>query len=507
MRALYKLFYLSVISLLISAPLFAAESPVFIRGIRPLGMGGAFVAISDDQNAFFYNPAGITQRQGSQFVAFEVPVGVSEDTLDFYNFYQDREDDLQNFDSLPNDRKIDLLNEIDDKITDYQSRVRIGFPNTSYISGNQLVNFGMGLFGMAEIGFQFDRGMVIPSITMFGTVDIVGAVPLAHRFDVLPYIPGTMSVGTTLKWIRRMRIDERQKSILEFEEFDPQLQAGSGFGFDLGALYQPNPRWNAGLQISDVGGTTLNFESISATDPGELDKPAFSGMIPTQWNAGVAYIPSKITYWPGRSISTKDRIIFACDIRDFMSTDDRLLEDTGWKKIHMGAEFRFGPLSLRGGFNSGYPTFGGGLRVPYLGLRADYAYWADETGRFAGQLPEWNHQLTLALSWGDGKGRAYGSSDKASENVEPVAQPVVADPSVAPAPVPAEALSAPATAQTLAPPMISTTTVTAPAVTEAPVSTTPAATPAAVPAGAPAAEKQPAKADVTQPVAPGAQKK
>ena len=45
----------------------ASEPQVFIRGIRPLGMGGAFTAIADDQNAVFYNPSGITQRQGGLF--------------------------------------------------------------------------------------------------------------------------------------------------------------------------------------------------------------------------------------------------------------------------------------------------------------------------------------------------------------------------------------------------------------------------------------------------------
>ena len=33
----------------------AGDSPVYIRGIRPLGMGNAFTAVADDQNDFFYN--------------------------------------------------------------------------------------------------------------------------------------------------------------------------------------------------------------------------------------------------------------------------------------------------------------------------------------------------------------------------------------------------------------------------------------------------------------------
>ncbi|MDR3049712.1 MAG: hypothetical protein LBV16_07770 [Elusimicrobiota bacterium] len=39
------------------------DEPIRVKGIRPMGMGGAFAAIADDENAIHYNPAGITQRQ------------------------------------------------------------------------------------------------------------------------------------------------------------------------------------------------------------------------------------------------------------------------------------------------------------------------------------------------------------------------------------------------------------------------------------------------------------
>jgi len=98
---------------------------------------------------------------------------------------------------------------------------------------------------------------------------------------------------------------------------------------------------------------------------------------------------------------------------------------------------------LRGGYSSGYPAFGCGLRVPYLGARVDYAYWGDELGMYAGQQAEWNQQLTLAWSWGDQKGRAYGNDankkdaysekKKALKQQPPAAMPAKANDVIAPA--------------------------------------------------------------------------
>ena len=39
----------------------ARELPKFFEGVRPLGMGGAFTAVADDENALFYNPAGLAR--------------------------------------------------------------------------------------------------------------------------------------------------------------------------------------------------------------------------------------------------------------------------------------------------------------------------------------------------------------------------------------------------------------------------------------------------------------
>lgn len=452
---------LALAAFLLPAVAAASETPVLIRGARPLAMGGAFIALSDDHNAMFYNPAGLTQRTGSQFTLFEMPLGASDDIFQFMDFYNNRKDDLDNFDkTLTAQQKIDLLNEINDKITTYRPQIHFGFPNVSYVSGPGYLSWGLGVFDQADIGFQFQRSLIVPRIAMWGNIDMVVAAPVAHKFDSIPSIPkfwkvpeieipGTVSVGATLKYINRASISESM-SMLEFENMDPLLQMGNGFGLDFGTLYQPNKRWNYGLQISDLGGTSIKYAEVHSDKTGNI-RAAHTEMIVSQWNVGASYIPSKVYYWPHKSINTLDRLILVCDLRDVLSSDERLFEDTFWKKLHMGAELRFATFSLRGGFNSGYPTFGFGLGIPYLGLRADYAFWGDELGRYAGQIPEWNHQVSLSFRWGAEKGKAFGSDVKAetapvkaAEPVKQVEPPKEAAPAAAPAANPAVAPAAPA---------------------------------------------------------------
>ncbi|HAL87456.1 MAG TPA: aromatic hydrocarbon degradation protein, partial [Deferribacteraceae bacterium] len=45
---------------------FASGFAINEQGAKALGMGGAFAAQADDPTAVYYNPAGITQLEGTQ---------------------------------------------------------------------------------------------------------------------------------------------------------------------------------------------------------------------------------------------------------------------------------------------------------------------------------------------------------------------------------------------------------------------------------------------------------
>ena len=70
MRRAYLLTILVVVGLLMTVPVRAAfEHSIF--GVRPMGMGGAFTAVSDDSNALLWNPAGLAVQPDKEITIMD----------------------------------------------------------------------------------------------------------------------------------------------------------------------------------------------------------------------------------------------------------------------------------------------------------------------------------------------------------------------------------------------------------------------------------------------------
>ncbi|MDP2752998.1 MAG: hypothetical protein Q8P40_01195, partial [Nitrospirota bacterium] len=67
----------------------AKEYPSLYRGIRPLGMGGAFTAVSDDENALFYNPAGLSKISKFKLGLINPLLEVSKKSIELVQDAQD----------------------------------------------------------------------------------------------------------------------------------------------------------------------------------------------------------------------------------------------------------------------------------------------------------------------------------------------------------------------------------------------------------------------------------
>ena len=63
-----KKIYTLISVLIISAQLFAGGFQINEHGAKAMGMGGAFTAVANDASAIYWNPAGLTQMTGTQFM-------------------------------------------------------------------------------------------------------------------------------------------------------------------------------------------------------------------------------------------------------------------------------------------------------------------------------------------------------------------------------------------------------------------------------------------------------
>jgi hypothetical protein len=197
-------------------------------------------------------------------------------------------------------------------------------------------------------------------------------------------------------------------SVAEFEDFSLPFQSGDGYGLDLGFIYHLNSRWNFGMQLSDAFYTNIKYDEYKDDNPSK-SKPAYTAGIRPEWNLGVAYFPDKIYYWPGMYFETNKRFTFAADLADIANSDETLT-DSFWKKVHLGAEYKFAPFAVRAGVNSGYPTFGAAVATNVV--QFEYAFYGEEQGRYAGQDPSWFHRIMFSVKIGENRGRPYGKTVK-----------------------------------------------------------------------------------------------
>ncbi|MDR3275284.1 MAG: conjugal transfer protein TraF [Endomicrobium sp.] len=406
-----KIAILTALMLVSSLVVFASakENRAMINGLRPMSMGGAFSAIADDENAFFYNPAGVTYQHNCLIQVFSVDIAVNTKTFDFYNFYIDNKKGLSDFESLQYDEKSKLIDKILNQALSYTPNIFVSSPNILFIASpiaiNQnSLNFGFGVFSYSDLNCNFNRSIFIPSISYKAQVTGIGILPVAFKISSLQalQLPGTLSLGANFKYMYRVKTSTDNMSIDEFKNYDFKANAfyGTSFGIDFGAIYHLNSRWKFGLNVSDIYNSKIDYKKLnlgSNKASTSTTNNGYSSKINPELNLGAAYYPEKFYYWFGKYWTTNNKIVFASDLTDLINSDEPFIE-TPFKKFHIGTEYKYDPFVLRIGINSGYPTIGGGLSAGWINF--EYAFYGEERGMYAGQDPIWFHRILLSFQIG-----------------------------------------------------------------------------------------------------------
>ena len=350
---------------------FAEEMPLFYQGIRPLGMGGAFTAVADDDNALFYNPAGLLQKKGKGNFEIILPVF---STLEWGQNANDLANGVNDIsESGGSDQTVDLVN------------LFLGEPfhlKTSYFPNLIIHNFGVGLLTQGSISGTIHSPLSSNVLEAKGQVDVAMLFSYARPVTVKKM---PIYVGVTTKGVRR-GIVEKSYSLRELTatttKFDPDtdIKQGTGVALDLGFLYPMSGRVGSPLLKSMAMQPTvgLSLQNIVGGDLGN------AGEIPFQANLGVA-LDQKVGW---------GAFLLAADIVDLTRNvgDDNNFS----KRLHMGLEYQLPyVLTLRTGLYQGYPSFGTTIDLWLIHLT--YAYYVEEIGAFAGQIPDARHVVKLSF--------------------------------------------------------------------------------------------------------------
>jgi len=361
-----------------------------VQGIRNLGMGNTGIGLSFDENALFYNPAGL--------------VGVDKILVGF-----------------------PILNEVSDDSVKIVKEIRelVKDKNTSGIAAllmgkrvhyrlltdlNLILPFGeLMTFGMARgLETQFDLGVRNP-------VSI--EIDFGFRLDSftnlgfgMPVARGRWLVGAGVESVERCDIPLRTTTIgtiltnTDLETIYGKCELNNlkraqtfNFGFQRRLETASAMKMIWGMSAYNVGGLKFN-RSDNETNPNPSDQNL-------ELSTGLSWQPS----WG------PVRMLYAIDLRDLTMkhADDTYCQsnkgtDCIWKRLHIGTEFGFFPIdsgastfAVRAGFNQGYFTYGFELNpfIFFRGLNIQYAVYKTETGDKIGDRPDKRRVLQINLGF------------------------------------------------------------------------------------------------------------
>jgi len=359
-----------ILILLLCQILFARPFGPSYYGFRSRGMGNASIAVMDDWNALYVNPAGLNLYKKK--FGFYGDMGFGGDwggIANFVNFAFKNAERFTQPDSLNHDFIIELIQDHDNVWHSFSL-----YPDVFLIAKD----FGLGIYSTIETRFALESGVLFPKIGISGTSDWVLASGISNVYDDF------LSVGMIGKSIIRVQVPEVFLNIPESVRRSDLLQNGEyfdatkelslitgGMSFDIGTIFHLGPKKGTkiGLVFQDILGFLGNERILIQSHIGIAQHvlPAIDGVV------------------------IKDFVV-ALDLKDIFRSSK---EKTFPEKVHMGMEIKFPYNAIRMGFNQGYFTFGLGLN--YHIVHFDYLYYNEELGNYVGQRPNPTHSFKFGL--------------------------------------------------------------------------------------------------------------
>ena len=348
-----------------------------VQGIRNLGMGNTGIGLSFDENALFYNPAGLVGVD-KILVGFPILNEVSDDSVkivkEIRELVQDK--NTSGIAALLMGKRVHYR-----LLTDLNLILPFGELMTFGMARGLETQFDLGVRNPVSI--EIDFGFRLDSITNLGF-----GMPVAR---------GRWLVGAGVETVERCDIPLRTTTIgtiltnTDLETIYGKCELNNlkraqtfNFGFQrrLETAHALKMIW--GMTANNIGG--LKFDrSDNETNPSDQN---------LELSTGLSFQPS----WG------PVRMLYAIDLRDLTMkhADDTYCQsnkgtDCIWKRLHIGTEFGFFPIdsgastfAVRAGFNQGYFTYGFELNpfIFFRFLNIQVAVYKTETGDQIGDRPD-----------------------------------------------------------------------------------------------------------------------
>lgn len=335
-----------------------ADDNRLYRSAYFLGRGDTGISVADDEEAIFYNPAGLALGKGiyKKTVLASPQIEVSRATRDIA-----RQLGAENADAVDTVR---------DHIGD---PIHFGLQN---FTGLILRRVALGAFvssGVSMLAYKSKDAGALETVEIGAVANGGATFSLAESF----FSPSLM-FGVTAKYLQRGKgyasastaeIDEVKE---KFDDTSSFIGMGAGGGADVGMMWQRGGQLNPsfGMTLSDVGNT-----KITPTDDTDLDLDVKQTL-----NLGVALEPG--TKW------SKLRLL--ADYRDALGA----VESNPRKRIHLGGELTVRDfIGFTLGLNQGYP--GGGVYMDLYVVRLDFGVYTEEIGERVGSRPDTRYVMRI----------------------------------------------------------------------------------------------------------------
>lgn len=397
---------IALVGIVISSELHA-ELPEGFTGPRPAGMGGAFTAVSNDENAFWTNPAGIARarkaRSRSKLHIAKFPnvmLGANSASRSMYNAIKSASgssvSDVVSGASVPTDKPFYMR--------------AAAFPVTIFEAGkNQPMGFGM--FGNSVSKIYIDKDTPSDARVVSYT-DVGAALGLAYT-----NFANRLNLGLTLRPTYRYAYEDTipsedltSKSALS-KRMRRDSNRGVGIGADAGVMFTLADFWfpTIGLAVRNLPtGCKADYLNPFTEERQNICGTKFSGssgnpdaltvVDPTDVRAGVSITPRFANNYSMR---------FSADVHNvYMKSTTAYYGLPGVdaaKLIHAGLEFFLGnpleqsPFSVRVGANQGFVTYGASLNLPWFHI--DFASYGVDISDQVKRVEDRRYLLALGTNF------------------------------------------------------------------------------------------------------------